>query len=288
MATREPDAVPRHHWPEYLIEAGALGTFMISACVFGTLVGHPASPLRHVLGTGWMARLVMGVLMGLTAIGIIYSPWGRRSGALVNPALTLVFAGLGRIAPRDAGAYAAAQLAGGALGVMAAHALIGDALAHPRVRYVATAPGPRGIAVAFAAEVVISALLITVVLNVSASDRWKRWTGVFAGLLVATFFLLESPLSGMSMNPARSWGSALAAGDWTAQWIYLAAPLLGMSLAAWIHVAMRRRPVPCPKFAHAEPCILCAYVRARAAREAPPVSSPHTIPFPSTRTAERR
>lgn len=263
MPAVEHDVPARRHWPEYLIEAAALGTFMISACVFGTLVGHPASPVRQALGTGWMARLVMGVLMGLTAIAIIYSPWGRRSGALMNPALTLVFARLGRIAPRDAAAYVVAQLAGGALGVMVAHAGLGMHLAHPSVRFVVTAPGARGAAAAFVAELVISGLLITMVLNVSASERWKGWTGVFAGMLVATFILFESPLSGMSMNPARSWASALAARDWTAQWIYAAAPLLGMSIAARLHISMRRRAVPCPKLAHAEPCILCEYARSR-------------------------
>ena len=252
----------RRHWPEYLIEAGALGCFMLSACAFGTLLWHPASPVHATLGDGWATRGVMGALMGLTAMAIVYSPWGRRSGALINPAVTLTFLRLGRIAPRDAAAYAAAQFAGGSLGVMAAHLLLRDRLAHPAVSYVVTRPGPAGVAVAFAAEVTISALLMTVVLRSNASERWKRYTGVLAGLLVATYILVESPLSGMSMNPARSLGSALAAGSWTALWVYFTAPPLGMLLAAQLHLA-RRRAVPCPKMAHAEPCLFCAYA-ARA------------------------
>ena len=94
----------RSHWPEYLLEATLLGCFMVSACVVGTVLGHPASPLHRALGGGWMARALGGALMGVTLIAIVYSPWGKRSGAQLNPALTLTFLRLGRIAPRDAAA----------------------------------------------------------------------------------------------------------------------------------------------------------------------------------------
>jgi aquaporin Z len=276
-------ANPHKHWPDYLIEAGALWCFMVSACAFGTLLWHPASPVHVALGDGWAQRGVMGAFMGLTAMAIIYSPWGRRSGALMNPALTLTFLRLGRIAPRDAAWYVAAQFMGGALGVMAAHLLLRDRLAHPAVSYVVTRPGPAGIAVAFAAEAAISALLMTVVLRANASERWKRYTGVLGGLLVATYILVESPLSGMSMNPARSLGSALAAGSWTALWVYFTAPLLGMQLAAQLHLA-RRRAVPCPKMAHVEPCHFCDYARARAhAVLPPPVAAPSLPPLGTSR-----
>src|SRR5690242_17086241 len=78
----------RRHWPEYLMEAAALGVFMVSACVFGVLLGHPASPLHRVLPNPLVRRILGGVAMGLTAVGIISSPWGQRSGAHINPALT--------------------------------------------------------------------------------------------------------------------------------------------------------------------------------------------------------
>src|ERR671922_2614696 len=110
---------------EYLIEAAALATFMVSACVFGTVIFHPGSPVGRILHEPWMRRAVMGILMGLTAVTIIYSPWGKRSGAHMNPALTITFFRLGRIAPRDAVSYVTAQFAGGILGVFLARALIG-------------------------------------------------------------------------------------------------------------------------------------------------------------------
>src|SRR5512138_2585770 len=139
----------RFHWPEYLIEAGALGCFMISACVFGTLLGHPGSPVVNAVPSPFERRMMMGALMGLTAIAIIHSPWGRRSGAQMNPVLTLTFFRLGRSAPHDAAAYVAAQFIGGALGVMVAGAFLGTALAAPGVMYVVTEPGALGVAAAF-------------------------------------------------------------------------------------------------------------------------------------------
>ena len=250
------------HLPEYLIEAGALGCFMISACTFGTLLGHPGSPVVRAVQSPLILRMMMGVLMGLTAIAIVYSPWGRRSGAQMNPALTLTFYRLGRSAPRDAAAYVGAQFLGGVIGVVVASAWLGTALAAPGVMYVVTQPGMLGVTVAFVAELAISAIMMTMVLRVSSSPRWKRFTGVFAGALVAVYITVEAPLSGMSMNPARTVASAIAAHHWAAVWLYFAAPLAGMLIAAELFV--RRRAggeIPCGKIAHAEPCIFCEHVR---------------------------
>jgi aquaporin Z len=80
----------KNHWPEYLIEGACLGLFMISAFSFGTIFEHPASP--HPL----MRRFLMGLAMGGTAIAIIYSPWGKQSGAHINPSTTLTFFRLGK------------------------------------------------------------------------------------------------------------------------------------------------------------------------------------------------
>src|SRR5947209_10287552 len=77
------------HWPEYLIEAAGLGLFMLSACTFGVLLEHPMSPVSAWIESPMARRALIGIAMGLTAIGIVYSPWGKRSGAHLNPALTL-------------------------------------------------------------------------------------------------------------------------------------------------------------------------------------------------------
>lgn len=241
----------RAHWPEYASEAAGLGLFMVSACVFGAALGHPASPVVHALPDPFARRLLMGLAMGLTAVALIYSPWGRRSGAHLNPATTLAFWRLGKVATSDAVAYAVAQVLGGVAGVLLAALAVGGALAHPDVRYVVTVPGAAGRAAAFAAEAAITFVLMTVVLHVSNRAPLARFTGLAAGALVALYITIEAPISGMSMNPARSFASAVPAGAWTAFWIYVVAPPLGMLAAAEVY-ARRGGPhaVYCAKLHH--------------------------------------
>jgi len=252
------------HWPEYLAEAGLLGLFMVVACALGVALDHPASAAVRAVPDPLVRRALFGLAMGATATAIVYSPLGKRSGAHLNPAVTLAFLRLGKVRPHDATLYVAAQLVGATAGVLLAWAALGGRLAHPSVHFVTTRPGPAGALAAFAAEAGISFLLMTVVLAVSASRR-AAWTGVCAGALVAVYITLEAPVSGMSKNPARSLGSALAAGELGALWIYLLAPPLGMFAAAG---AMRRRAArACATLRHASdvPCIFCGEGMAPAA-----------------------
>jgi len=248
----------RAHWREYLSEAAGLGTFMLIACVLGTLLAHPGSPVVHAVPDGFGRRMLMGLAMGATAVALIYSPWGRRSGAHFNPATTLTFWRLGKVRNSDAAAYAIAQALGGATGVAVAAALVGPALGHPAVRYVTTVPGSRGVLVAFVAETAITFLLMTVVLQLSNTPALAPLTGVVAGALVALYITVEAPLSGMSMNPARSLASAVPAGTFDALWIYVTAPPLGMLLAAELYARRHgTHSVYCAKVSHpqAGPCI---------------------------------
>ncbi len=246
--------------PEYAIEAALLATFMISACGFVVLLEHPASPVRQMLPEPWLRRALMGLSMGATAVALIYSPWGKRSGAHMNPATTLAFARLGKVAPRDTALYAAAQFVGGLAGVLVASLILGDRLADRATNFAATMPGPSGAAVAFGAEVVITFILMWVILVVSNDPRRAHLTGLCAGGLVALYIALEAPLSGMSMNPARSLASAVFARDWTALWIYFTAPPLGMLAAAELYLRRRGRgSVFCAKLCHAEPCLFCEW-----------------------------
>ena len=73
------------------MEAAGLGIFMISAGVIATILEYPGWPVRQIIADPFWRRVLMGIAMGLTAIGIIYSPWGKRSGAHINPAITLTF-----------------------------------------------------------------------------------------------------------------------------------------------------------------------------------------------------
>jgi len=255
-------AALRRHWPEYLIEAWALGTFMVSAGVVSTLLEFPGSPLHAALPNADLRRVLIGFAMGLTAIALIYSPWGQRSGAHMNPAVTLTFWRLGKVARWDALFYMLAQFAGGALGVLLVAAVLGGRFTTPPVSYAATLPGPHGILAAFIAEFGISALLMWVVLRVSNDPRTARWTGVCAGILVALYISLEAPLSGMSMNPARSFASAYPMGIWQDFWIYLTAPVLGMQFGALVHgLRFGRGAVGCAKLLHPadQRCIHCGH-----------------------------
>ena len=249
------------HWPEYAIEAGLLSSFMVSACLFATLIFYPRWPVARMITDPLLRRMIMGTVMGATAVALNYSIWGKRSGAHYNPAVTLAFTRLGKIAPADAAGYVAAQFAGAVLGVLAAGLLIREMLADSAVHFAVTRPGTHGSSVAFLAEAAISFILMTVVLLISNS-KWARYTGLSAGLLVATFITFEAPLSGMSMNPARTVGSGFWAHDWTALWIYFTAPPLGMLAAAELYL-LRRGPagIFCAKLHHqnSQRCIFCEY-----------------------------
>jgi len=193
--------------------------------------------------------MLTGMAMGGTAIALIFSPLGKRSGGHFNPAVTLTFWRLGKIKNWDAVFYVVAQFVGGILGVLIVSLFARMVLAHPAVNFVATLPGARGVWIAFIAELIIAFILMSTVLRVSNTPRLSRYTGLFAGALVATFITFEAPFSGMSMNPARTFASAFGGQLWTGLWIYFTAPVLAMQLAAWIYLR-RQGVVHCAKYHH--------------------------------------
>jgi aquaporin Z len=238
------------HLVEYALEGALLGGFLASASVVTAVLQHPNSPVHATIANPLIRRALTGMAMGLTLIAIVYSPAGRRSGAHLNPVVTLSFLRLGKIATADAIGYIAGQFTGAILAMLLLAALMGGWLSDPAVDYVRTVPGPHGEAPAFLAEAVISFGMMLTILVVSNS-RYARWTGIAAGILVATYITLESPLSGMSMNPARSAGPALAAGHLMSAWVYFTAPLVGMFAAADLYVRLRgAHRVRCAKLEH--------------------------------------
>ena len=252
--------VLKDHWPEYLIEGACLAFFMISAFTFATILEHPASPVHQALPSPLVRRFLMGVAMGATAVGIVYSPWGKRSGAHINPSTTLTFFRLGKINRWDAVFYIASQFLGGLLGAVSAASVLSAWASHPAVHYVVTMPGPLGAFAAFIAEITIAFILMTVILLVSNTHRLHKLTGLCAGILVAIYITLEAPISGMSMNPARTFASAVPAHHWAHLWIYFIAPVIGMFLAAEVYLRARGTPaVGCAKLHHEnnQRCIFC-------------------------------
>src|SRR5213075_1429470 len=154
----------KEHWPEYFCEAAELGLFMISAGLFTILLHHPGSPVLNFIPSEFVRRMLTGIAMGSTAIVLVFSPLGKRSGAHFNPAVTLTFWRLGKVKNWDAMFYIIAQFVGGILGVSAVALVARMTLSHPAVNYVATLPGPHGMTIAFIAELIIAFILMTVVL----------------------------------------------------------------------------------------------------------------------------
>src|SRR5947207_4040041 len=151
------------HWPEYLMEAAELAIFMVSASLFTILLYHPSSPAVRAIPSELVRRVLIGLAMGLTLIALVYSPWGKRSGAHMNPAFTLTFWRLGKVAPWDAAFYSLAQFFGSLSGILVVAGVVASLLSHPAVNYVATVPGPQGPWVAFLSEAAISFLLVMIV-----------------------------------------------------------------------------------------------------------------------------
>ena len=242
----------RTHWPEYLMEGGELALYLFLTCLFATLLRDPASPIHHLISSAILRRAIMGVAIGATVVAIVTTPWGKQSGGHFNPAMTAAFYRLGKVAFWDAVFYVVAQFTGATAGVaLAAFALRGGP-ENNAIRSAVTIPGVYGNAGAIIAEVTISFILMITVLIISNHVTLARYTPYFVGVLYAVFITFETPISGMSMNPARSFGSAFHAAYWRAIWIYFVAPTSGMLAAAEIFLRVRGGVVPhCAKLHHA-------------------------------------
>lgn len=248
----------RHHWPEYLMEAGELACYLFVACAVATLLEHPASIVRQSISSGLARRALMGLAMAATTIAIVMSPWGKRSGGHFNPAITFTFYRLGKVEFWDACLYITAQFLGAISGVSLARYALRGALGSHEVRYAVTVPGMYGAAVAFTAELTISFILMITVLVTTNRKGLAPYTAYLVGVLIAMYFTFEAPLSGMSTNPARTFGSAFHANYWHSLWIYFIAPSTGMLAAGELFIRARGGAAPyCAKLHHAnyERCI---------------------------------
>jgi aquaporin Z len=251
----------RRHWFLYVYEGTELAWFMMAACVCTVVLFGAASPVVQTVHSTALRRAVMGVAMGATAVMIIHSPMGKRSGAHFNPAITLTYLWLGKLGVWDAVGYVCGQFVGGLAGVGIAALMMARLLAQPTVEYAVTVtvPGVGGTAGAFGAELFMAALLMGTVLWMTNRRRLARYTSYVVGVLIANYVFFFAPVSGFSINPARTVGSAVFAGVWTAEWVYFVAPLLGMFGAAALYVQrFGIESVLCAKL-HAAPSVLCPF-----------------------------
>jgi len=241
----------KKHYPEYLMEAAELGIFMISAGVFVSLIEYDGSIVKQLIPNSQLRLLLIGMMMGLTAVLLINSKFGKRSGAHMNPALTLTFYRLGKIKFWDTMFYVLFQFIGGTVGVYIVFVIFGNAFTNPPVNFVVTIPMNDSIATPFFAEVIMSFILMAMVLFTTNKVSLAKYTGLIAGIMLAIFISFEAPISGMSINPARSFASAFPSNIWTAFWIYLTAPPIGMLLAAQLYISIKgKKNIICAKLNH--------------------------------------
>lgn len=225
----------RLHWKEYVMEAGELAMLMLSICGAGVLFYG-----RHsILAKAGLSLVTRAALMGATVATatflIIRSPLGRRTGAHFNPALTVAYLSVKRIHRWDALGYILAQFAGGVFGVFVARQILGMDLSDLPLRYAVTLPGYNGTLFAFAAELLTSFLLMEVVLVSSNHRTLAQYSPMFVALVTVFYYVFSASIAGYSVNPARSFSSALFANVWHGIWIYFIAPGIGMVTAADIY-----------------------------------------------------
>lgn len=204
---------------KYLAEA--FGTYALVFIGTGAIVVNEVS---H----GVVSHVGISLAFGLVVLAMIYSI-GRISGAHLNPAVTLGFLSAGRFKARFVIPYIMAQLVGAVLASMTLKSMfVGTSLG---VTVPVNTTGQ-----AFVMEWVLTAVLMFVILRVATDAREEGGlAGVAIGSVIVFEALVGGPISGASMNPARSFGPALIAGNFSSHWIYWIAPILGSISGSLVH-----------------------------------------------------
>ena len=206
--------------------AEAVGTFFL------VLIG-PGTAMVNAFSDGAVGHVGVSLAFGFVVSAMIYA-LGHLSGAHINPAVTLAFWSVRRFPASEVGPYLAAQCSGATLASLVLLALLG-----PVGRMGATLPGISA-SRAFAVEWLLSFGLMFVIMAVATDRRVPTgFAAVAVGLTVGFCALMGGPLTGASMNPARSLGPAVVGGLWEHHWLYWVAPVAGMLAAAHAYEFLR-------------------------------------------------
>ncbi len=207
------------------VGAELIGTYaLVTAGCGAIMVNAQTAALTH-LGIALTFGLIITVMIAAT---------GHISGAHFNPAVTIAFAVTRHFPAREVVYYVAAQVAGAILGAVTLRLLLGDVASLGVTR-------PSGALLqSFWLEILLSAVLMFVIIAVATDTKAIGAPAALAiGFTVALDAMWGGPISGASMNPARSVGPALVAGVWEHQWLYLLAPVLGAIIGAMLYQWIR-------------------------------------------------
>ena len=213
----------------------AIGTAALLAVGLSAviLIFGAGSPVPPILPDPGARRLIAGFLFGTIGALIAISPVGKESGAHLNPVVTFSFWLMGNMRHGTVLGYAAAQLAGAALGSLPL--LLWGSLG-ASVEFGATVPAAAyGWPGALAGEAAATFVMVLLLLAFVRSRSARRFTPLLFPFLYAVMVYLEAPISGTSTNPARSFGPSVVSGDWLGWWVYWLGPTLGALLAAGAH-----------------------------------------------------
>ncbi|MCW3013766.1 MAG: nip1a [Solirubrobacterales bacterium] len=209
-----------------------IATFALVFCVGGAAAVEGAG--KVVLGLPAQAAVA-----GLAVMALIYAT-GHLSGAHINPAVTIAFTVTRHFPLRDAGAYIVAQFTGAVTAGLVVLAAWPDKPGHLGANIASVSVGT-----ALLYECLLTALLMFVVLAVATDTRAVGAGAAIAiGGVVILDILVGAGVSGASMNPARSFGPALASGTWTHFWIYVVGPVIGATLGAVAYQFVRTPQTP--------------------------------------------
>ncbi|MEU1415206.1 aquaporin [Streptomyces sp. NPDC046994] len=244
MGTPSRRSLGRHNWRAWLSEFAATAILLlVMVTLFRHLFGAEGLLARAV--PSQEGRLVVDAVVSGTAVALlIVSPFGRRSGGHMNPAVSLTFWLMGALPGRDAAAYAAAQLAGSLTGVAVGRLVWGAQTAHPAVGYaVIRASDHIPWAAVFASEAAATAVMLAAVTFVAARPRLASSLPAVAGSVIAALILLVGRWMGGSFNPARQFGPELFSHDLAWLWVFLIAPLVGGGLFGLVRRRLPHAPL---------------------------------------------
>jgi aquaporin Z len=226
--------------------AELLGTAILMFIVVGAIdVSFDRGWISKALAADTWRFLFIGAVAGF-AVGLVaISPLGKRSGAHLNPAVTIGFWLRGMMRHRDVAGYIGAQMSGALAGVVAARYLLGAAIASPAVNYGITRPGHGWNDLsASIGEALLTAVLVAAVQLSLCRPRTAPWTPVIVGVVVTLLIWQAAPFTGAGLNQARGLAPDIVAGRYPSFEVYLLGPTLGAVLAAIaVSLLANRRPV---------------------------------------------